>query len=30
MLILHIVGVVVMRNGYKISIVISLVAVECL
>lgn len=28
MLILHIVGVVVMRNGYKISIVISLVAVE--
>lgn len=28
MLILHIVGVVVMKNGYKISIVISLVAVE--
>lgn len=28
MLILHIVGVAVMRNGYKISIVISLVAVE--
>lgn len=28
MLILHIVGVVVMRNGYKISIAISLVAVE--
>lgn len=28
MLILHIVGVVVMRNGYKISIAISLVVVE--
>ena len=28
MLVIHIIGVTVMKNGYKVSIVISLVAVE--